>query len=203
MQSSHMAIEFDLQGEHADRAYNILSSLVTPRPIALITTINGAGVVNAAPFSFFNVFGSNPPMIAVAPGNRAPGVLKDTAKNIRETGEFVVNLVDEAIAQQMVRCSDGLPPEESEISHSGFTKAPSVVVKCPSIAEAPVAMECREHATIEVGTNRLVVGIVHRVHVREGIMDPETCRLIGDYAPIGRMASPDWYCRTTDKMRMS
>ena len=194
-----MSIEFDLDGQHRSKAYGILASLVTPRPIALITSINEDGVINAAPFSFFNVFGSNPPMVVVAPGNREPSIPKDTARNIRSNREFVVNLVDEAIAQQMVRCSDALAPAESEISHAGFSTQDSSIVLPPRITEAPAALECREHSTIEVGTNRMIIGIVHRVHVRDGIMDAESGRLLKDgvhYAPLGRMASPDWYCRT-------
>ena len=201
-----MTVEFDLDGDHAENAYGILTSLVTPRPIALITTVGEDGVVNAAPFSFFNVFGSRPPMVVVAPGNKKPGVPKDTARNIRRSREFVVNLVDEAIAEKMLRCADGLPAEESEIDHAGFTTVESSVVKVPRIAEAPAALECREHSMIEVGMNRLIVGIVHRVHVREGVLDVETGRLINDgadYAPLGRMASPDWYARTEDKVRIS
>ena len=201
-----MAIEFDLDGRHADMAYGILAGLVTPRPIALITTINESGVVNAAPFSFFNVFGSEPPMVVVAPGNKESGIPKDTARNIRRSREFVVHMVDEAIAQQMVGCSAGLMPEESEIDHVGFTTQASSVVSVPRIVEAPVALECREHTTLEIGGNRLVVGTVHRVHVRDGVIDAETGRLLdngSNYAPIGRMASPDWYTRTSDRIQIS
>lgn len=201
-----MAIEFDLDGRHASMAYGILSSLVTPRPIALITTVSETGVINAAPFSFFNVFGSQPPMVVVAPGNKQPGIPKDTARNIRRSREFVVHMVDEAIAQQMVGCSAGLMPEESEIDHVGFTTQASSVVSVPRIVEAPVALECREHTTLEIGSNRLIVGTVHRVHVRDGLMDPDTGRLLdhgANYAPIGRMASPDWYTRTSDCIQMS
>lgn len=194
-----MSIEFDLDGPHRANAYGILSSLVTPRPIALITSINEEGLVNAAPFSFFNVFGSNPPMVVVAPGNREPGIPKDTARNIRANREFVVNLVDEAIATAMVRCADALDSDESEIDHAGFSTLASSLVRPPRITEAPASLECREHSTIEVGSNRMIIGIVHRVHVRDGLMDPESGRLLDQgahYAPLGRMASPDWYCRT-------
>ena len=92
-------MHLDLTGEHADRAYFLLASLITPRPIAWVTTLGLDGVVNAAPFSFFNVFGANPPYLAFAPGDRDDGTPKDTARNIRLTHEFVVNLVDEAVAE--------------------------------------------------------------------------------------------------------
>lgn len=137
-------------------------------------------------------------MVVVAPGNKEPGIPKDTARNIRQSREFVVNLVDESIAEQMVRCADALASNESEIAHAGFSTLDSSLIKPPRIAEAPAALECREHSTIEVGSNRMVIGIVHRVHVRDGIMDPESGRLLNEgaaYAPLGRMASPDWYCR--------
>ena len=96
-------MEFDLEGKYADRAYTLLASLVIPRPIALVTTIGENGVVNAAPFSFFNLMGASPPILAVAPGNRDDGSPKDTARNIRLNHEFVVNLVDESIAEAMNR----------------------------------------------------------------------------------------------------
>lgn len=201
-----MVIEFDLDGRHADKAYGILTSLVTPRPIALITTVSESGVVNAAPFSFFNVFGSKPPMVVVAPGNKEPGIPKDTARNIRRSREFVVHMVDESIAQQMVGCATALSADESEVDHVGFTTISSSVIDVPRIAEAPVALECREHTILEIGNNRLVVGTVHRVHVRDGLMDPDSGKLLnGDtsYAPIGRMASPDRYTRTTDSFQIS
>src|SRR5882724_5281984 len=101
-------MELDLEGRHADRAYPILASLITPRPIAFVTSINSVGQVNAAPFSFFNVLGANPPIVAFAPGDRDDGTPKDTARNIREIHEFVVNLVDETIAEAMNRCAASL-----------------------------------------------------------------------------------------------
>ena len=96
------------------KRYNLLASLVTPRPIAWITTIDEEGRINAAPFSFFNVFGSNPPIVAFAPGNKDRETPKDTARNIRRTGEFVVHMVDEPLAQMMVDTSASLPHGESE-----------------------------------------------------------------------------------------
>ena len=92
-------MEFDLEGEFANRAYPLLASLVTPRPIALVTTLSPDGRVNAAPFSFFNLLGADPPILGFAPGDRENGTPKDTALNVRATHEFVVNLVDEAIAE--------------------------------------------------------------------------------------------------------
>lgn len=196
--SSLMEIDFDNLAP-GDR-YKVLASLITPRPVAWVTTMDREGVVNAAPFSFFNCFGSNPPILAFAPGDKEPGIPKDTARNIRESKEFVVNLADESIAEKMVATSASLPAGESELESAGLTPAPSTVVKVPRIAEAPVAFECREWATLEIGSNRMVIGVVHHAHVREGLLDPETMRLNhSEFVPVGRMAAPDWYCRTTDQ----
>lgn len=193
----------DLTGPLKDDAYMILAGLVTPRPIALVTTMDEHGRVNAAPFSFFNVLGDSPPIVGICPGDRAPGVPKDTVRNIRLTHEFVVNLVDEAIAQQMNACAASLPPGENELLHAGLTATACEVVKPPRIAKSPASLECRHHSTLEIGDNRLIIGEVLRVHVREGIFDPETWLVKpGSYSPIGRMQSPHWYCRTTDMFEM-
>lgn len=196
-------MELDFTGTHLDDAYKILAGLVTPRPIALTTTVDPEGRVNAAPFSFFNVLGDSPPIVGFCPGNRGPGIPKDTARNIRLTHEFVVNLVDESIMEQMNLCAATLPPGENELLHAGLTPLPSSVVKPPRIAEAPVSLECKSHSIIEIGDNRLIIGIVHRVHVRDGILDPETWLINpGSYHPIGRMQSPNWYCKTTEMFEM-
>ena len=192
-------MELDLTGPLREDAYMILSGLITPRPIALTTTVDLEGRVNAAPFSFFNLLGDSPPIVGLCPGDRAPGIPKDTARNIRLTHEFVVNLVDEALAEKMNLCSAALPPGENELLQAGLTAVASSIVKPPRIAESPVSLECRSHSIIEIGDNRLIIGEVLRVHVRDGILDPETWLVRpGSYQPIGRMQSPNWYCRTTE-----
>src|SRR6266704_4299177 len=130
-------MEIDIETEFADRAYAILASVVTPRPIAFVTTISPEGKINAAPFSFFNLLGADPPILAIAPGDREDGTPKDTPRNIRLTHEFVVNLVDEAIAEAMNKCAASLPYGVSELAHAGFTALPSSVVAPPRIAESP------------------------------------------------------------------
>lgn len=196
-------MELDLTGEHRDAAYLILAGLVTPRPIALTTTVDAEGRVNAAPFSFFNVLGDSPPIVGICPGDRRPGVPKDTALNIRLTHEFVVNLVDEAIAEKMNLCAASLPPGENELLHAGLTAVPSRRVKPPRIAESPASLECKSWGILEIGDNRLIIGEVQCLHVREGIFDPATWQVQpGAYAPIGRMQSPHWYCRTRDLFEM-
>jgi flavin reductase (DIM6/NTAB) family NADH-FMN oxidoreductase RutF len=196
-------MELDLDGEYADRAYSILASLVTPRPIALVTTLSPEGKVNAAPFSFFNVLGAEPPILAVAPGDRDDGTPKDTARNIRLTHEFVVNLVDEAMAEAMNKCAAALPYGEDELQYAGLHPAASSVVKPPNIAEAPVGLECKEWGTLQIGDNRLVIGLIKRVHLREELFDVEKKRVRSEKIfLVGRMASPNWYCRTRDRFEM-
>lgn len=196
-------MELDLTGPLRENAYAILSGLVTPRPIALVTTLDEQGRINAAPFSFFNVLGDSPPIVGFCPGDRAPGVPKDTARNIRLTQEFVVNLVDEAIAEAMNLCAASLPAGEDETRHAGLTTQPSSAVKPPRLAEAPVSLECRNIGIFEIGENRLVIGEVLRVHVRDGILNPKTW-LVNPavYYPIGRMQAPHGYCRTRDQFEL-
>ncbi len=196
-------MELNLETDYADRAYTILASLVTPRPIALVTTISADGKINAAPFSFFNLMGANPPICAFAPGDRENGTPKDTALNIRSGHEFVVNLVDEKIAEAMNQCAASLPFGENELVRAGLTAALSSIVKPPRIVEAPASLECVEWGTLQIGGNRLVIGLIKRVYVRDELFDPQTQRIRGElFHVVGRMASPDWYCRTTDRFEM-
>jgi flavin reductase (DIM6/NTAB) family NADH-FMN oxidoreductase RutF len=196
-------MELDLEGRHADRAYATLISLVTPRPIAWVTTVDLEGVVNAAPFSFFNVLGASPPIVGICPGDRPDGTPKDTAQNVRLTHEFVVNLVDESVAEAMNQTAATLPRGVSELYGSGLTALPSSVVRPPRIAEAPASLECVEWGTLQIGGNRLVIGLVKRVHVRDELIDAETLRIrSARLHTVGRMASPNWYCRTGDRFEM-
>lgn len=196
-------MELDLLGEHADRAYPLLASLVTPRPIAWVTTIGADGRLNAAPFSFFNLLGANPPILGFCPGDRPEGGPKDTARNVRDTHEFVVNLVDEATAGAMNQTAASLPYGEDELALAGLTTQPSTAVRPPRIAESPASLECEEWGMLQIGGNRLVIGLIKRVHVREDLFDPATKRIRTErFHPVGRMASPDWYCRTTDRFKM-
>lgn len=196
-------MEFDLAGDDAKSAYKLLAGLVTPRPIAWVTTQDEEGRVNAAPFSFFNVFGTRPPILAFAPGDKEPGIPKDTARNIRRHGEFVVNLVDEACADAMNQTSSEVEFGVSEIELAGLTTAPSVSVGPPRIAEAPVALECREWSTMEIGRNRMVIGLIDRVYTKDGVLDPETLLVNPDvFKPIGRMEVPSGYCKTGDRFQM-
>ena len=196
-------MELDLENEFAGRAYPILASLVTPRPIALVTTLSADGRVNAAPFSFFNLLGADPPICAFAPGDRDDDTPKDTARNIRATHEFVVNLVDEAIAEAMNQCAAPLPFGESELARAGLHAAASSVVKPPRIAESPASLECVEWGTLQIGGNRVIIGLIKRVHLRDELFDVATKRVrTAKLLTIGRMASPHCYCKTSERFEM-
>lgn len=193
-------MQFDLCGADAERAYQLLASLVCPRPIAWITTLNEDGSVNAAPFSFFNVLGDDPPMVMFCPGNRDDGSPKDTARNCRRSGEFAINLVDEALGALMVQTSASLPYGISEIEKEGIALTPGSSIAVPFITLAPAALECVVHDIQEIGHNRLIIGLVQRIHVRDELVDSAQKRIRTDlYHPVGRMAVPDWYCHTRDQ----
>jgi len=196
-------MELDLETQFADRAYQILASLVTPRPIAFVTTMSPDGKINAAPFSFFNLLGADPPILAIAPGDREDGTPKDTARNIRLTHEFVVNLVDESIAEAMNQCAASVPYGVNELEQAGLHACASSLVKPPRIAESPVSLECKEWGTLHIGDNRTVIGLIKRVHLRDELFDAEKKRVKSDELfLIGRMAAPHWYCRTRDRFEM-
>jgi flavin reductase (DIM6/NTAB) family NADH-FMN oxidoreductase RutF len=196
-------MELDLEGKHAARSYAVLVALVTPRPIAWVTTMSPEGIVNAAPFSFFNVLGSKPPIVGICPGDREDGTPKDRARNIRLSHEFVVNLVDEEVAEPMNRTAAPVPYGRSELETAGLSSKASSVVRPPRIAESPASLECSEWGTLQIGDNRLIIGVVRRIHVRDELIDPETLRIRTElFSVIGRMASPNWYCRTQDRFEM-
>lgn len=184
--------------------YKLLVGTVLPRPIALVTTVDADGVLNAAPFSFFNAMCSDPPTLVF--GVETPDVAprKDTMANIRTTGDFVINLVSEDIAEAMNICATEFPAEYDEIAEAGLTTVPSHKVKPPRIAESPVAFECAHHATIEMSaSSRMVMGRVVNMYLRDDLID--TDKMYVD-APglqlIGRMHGGGWYATTRDMFEM-
>lgn len=188
-------MEFDFGALKASDRYKLLVSLVVPRPIALVTTVGANGVVNAAPFSFFNVLGDDPPIVIVSVDRKLDGNLKDTARNIIASGEFVVHMVDEAIAQKMHGCSVESPENVSELELVGFSQQSSKAVRPPRIAQAPVAFECTLHSNIETGSRNLFIGEVKWLHVRDGIIDAHTLRRVPKtFLPIGRLYA-NKYCK--------
>jgi flavin reductase (DIM6/NTAB) family NADH-FMN oxidoreductase RutF len=181
--------------------YQLMIGAIVPRPIAFVSTANADGVPNLAPFSFFTAASANPPVVCFCPMVRGNGTTKDTLNNIRETKEFVVNVVPEAIAQQMNLCSGEYPPDVDEFTVSGLTTVASESVCPPRVLESPVQMECRLVQIVEISDKPLggsmVFGEIVRMHVADGIVDgykinPDRLNA------IGRMGGPT-YIRTHDR----
>lgn len=183
--------------------YKMLAALVIPRPIAFISTRGENGVANCAPFSFFNVMSQDPPLLVINIGTREDGGVKDTARNILRSGEFVVNLVDEATANGMHIASGEFAEHESEFDKAGFTPVQSSVVKHPRIAESPAAFECRLWKRIELPHAReILFGEILHLHARDGLIDPGTLRINdGAYQPIGRLYA-NGYCTTRQRFKL-
>ena len=183
--------------------YKLLIGLVIPRPIAWISTYSANGVANCAPFSFFNVFSEDPPLCVIGINPRKDGQIKHSLQNIRRTGEFVVNLVDESTANAMHISSYEFPEDVSEFEKTGLTPVPAATVKHPRIAQAAACLECKLYRLIEIsGTRELVLGEIQLVHARDGIIDPQTKRISEkNYRPIGRLFA-DRYCTTRERFNL-
>jgi flavin reductase (DIM6/NTAB) family NADH-FMN oxidoreductase RutF len=169
--------------------YKLLCGVVVPRPIALVTTLDENGAVNAAPFSFFNVFSEDPPLVVLGFQHRADLSPKDTTRNIQRNGQFVVHMVDEALAAAMNDCAIDFPSGNSEVEAMGLATLPSVDVAVPRLAAAPFALECRQHVALAFGPGReLLVGEVLRLHARDGLIDQARMHVdLEIYRPIGRL----------------
>lgn len=199
-------MQFDMRSLPMPVRYKIVNSTITPRPIAWITSLSQAGVLNAAPYSFFNAVGVEPPLIVLGllkePRSRT---LKNTASNIVATGEFVVNLVCEADAAIMNECSVDAPPEVSEVDYAGLETVPSVLVAPPRIATSPVSFECRKVAALDIGTLQTVmIGEILMAHVGdEFISDREKVYFDTPAMKlIGRTHGSGWYVRNSDSFQM-
>jgi flavin reductase (DIM6/NTAB) family NADH-FMN oxidoreductase RutF len=193
----------DLNVANADKKhiYNMMIGLVAPRPIAWITSMNAAGQLNAAPFSAYNYMGMDPPIVAIGVGNRpGPGMIaKDTAQNIRSTGEFVINVVNEAVAEAMNICAVDFPPEINELDITHLKTEPSLIVKVPRIAAAPASLECREFTTMEIGRTRIILGQVVAIHVKDEFVDPAGPYIRAEELhAVGRMNGLGAYVKTKD-----
>ena len=186
----------------ADR-YKLMSASITPRPIAWITTVSSDGVRNAAPYSFFNMMGSEPPLVAVGLMRRPDGSYKDSARNILDTGEFVVNLVSESDAPNMnLTCIDA-PPDFDELDAANLSTEPSSLIAPPRIASAPVSMERRLYQSVEAGLTTVVLGEVLRFHIHDDLVDAD--RLHVDSLAmnlVARMHGAGWYTRCKDLLQL-
>jgi flavin reductase (DIM6/NTAB) family NADH-FMN oxidoreductase RutF len=196
---------FDFETLATQDRYKLLVSTVVPRPIAWVVTQDTQGRLNAAPYSFFNVFSADPPVVVFGIGGRKPGNVKDTGQNIRETGQFTVCLVNQATAEPMNITAIDFPPEVDELAEAKLTTLPSTKVKPPRIAESPVAFECERFLIVELNTDRaLVLGRVVAMHVRDDcVLDAKRCHIDTPKLDlIGRMHGGGWYTRTTDRFEM-
>jgi len=192
-------VDLVLEKLPAHERYKLLIGLVIPRPIAWVSTWSENGVANCAPFSFFNVISEEPPLCILSFNLRSDGAMKHTLKNIRRTGEFVVNLADEGTANAMHASSAELRETESEFTKTGLTPVPATMVKHPRIAEAAASLECRLERRIEFGPEReMVIGEILLIHARDGIIDPQTKRISESYLPVGRLYARR-YCTTRQR----
>jgi flavin reductase (DIM6/NTAB) family NADH-FMN oxidoreductase RutF len=195
-----MDIDFATLTEY--QRYQLMASLIVPRPIALVTTLGETGVVNAAPFSMFNMLGEEPPIVMISINRLSDGGLKDTAANILRTKEFVVHISDEAMAEKMHRCGARLPPDVSELAAVGLTTLPSMAVAPPRIAEAPVAFECTLWETLETASRQIFIGQVRWLHARDGLIDTERWRVrLQDYFPVARFGA-SYYVTTRERFTL-
>ena len=166
---------FDFTRLTAREAYKVMIGTIVPRPIAWVTTVSPEGVVNAAPYSFFNCLSADPPILALGVENKPDRSFKDTAYNIRMTECFTVNIVDRANVAAMAATAAAFGPEVDELEVAGLTALPGDKVACPRIAEAPVAFECERYLGIQVSSAReIILGRIVMAHVREDIIDPDT-----------------------------
>ena len=193
-------MDLELAGLPVHERYKLLIGLVIPRPIAWVSTWNEGCVGNCAPFSFFNVISEEPPLCILSFNFRSDGAMKHSLKNIRRTGEFVVNLADEGTANAMHASAAEIPEGESEFARLGLTPVPARMVKHPRVAEAPASLECRVERRIEFGPEReMVVGEILLIHARDGIIDPATKRISEErYRPVGRLFA-NRYCTTRQR----
>jgi flavin reductase (DIM6/NTAB) family NADH-FMN oxidoreductase RutF len=200
-------MEIDPKALAPELCYKLVIGCVVPRPIAVVSTVSIEGLPNVAPFSYFTVASHSPLSLAFTVGGpKRDGSAKDTLRNARfvkdgGVGEFVVNVADESYANGMAKTGESIPYGESEFHHAQLTPAPSRLVKPPRVGEASVSFECRTTHIIPIGDANLVIGEVHHIHIRDGLVD-ERFRVDADkLAAIGRMAGND-YVRTRDRFEI-
>jgi flavin reductase (DIM6/NTAB) family NADH-FMN oxidoreductase RutF len=197
LSSEHLT--FDFAALTARERYKLLIGTVVPRPIALVTTVDSDGTVNAAPYSFFNVLSSDPAIVALGVENRGDMSMKDTSRNVRLTEEFTVNIVSDAIVAAMNVCAVPFDPSIDELKAAGLTAMPGSHVRCPYIAEAPAALECRRYMTLGISRSReIILGQVVASHFRREVIDSEKF-YVDPFSldAVGRMGGHG-YARTRD-----
>jgi flavin reductase (DIM6/NTAB) family NADH-FMN oxidoreductase RutF len=194
-------MNFEMEKTPHRQVYNLLIGLVAPRPIAWVTSMDEEGRINAAPFSSYNYLCTDPPIVGMGVTNRAGDkwTPKDTARNIRRTGEYVINVVTEDLLEKMNICATDFPAGVNELEMAGLTTAPSSVVKVPRIAEAHAALECKEFTTMEIGRSRIILGQVVAMYVEDRFVDPAGPYIKADELhAAGRMNGLGNYVKTRD-----
>ncbi|QDT05287.1 Flavin reductase like domain protein [Rubripirellula lacrimiformis] len=185
--------------------YQWMTRLITPRPIAWVSTVSIDGVANLAPFSFFNGVGANPPTLMFCPANRRDGSPKDTLANIRRTGHFVVNLVTESLTASMNQTAAELDPDDDEFVIADVEKMESTWVASPRVADAAAALECELHSVVTLGTGpggaNLVIGRILGIHVDDRVVADDGFPDPALLDTIGRMGG-NGYVRTTDRFEV-
>lgn len=195
----------DVPATDVVKIYRTLVEVVTPRPIAWVTTIDAEGRINLAPFSFFNAFGANPPVVVFSPGLRRDGTKKDTLRNLEIVPEFVLNAAVEDLAEPMNATAKELPPGQSEAEYAGLALQPSTKVRPPRVAVSPVHMECRVRQIVPIGdgpiAGNLVIGEVLLIHIDDSVLDSSGHVDPRKLRTIARLGG-DYYCRSTDLFEM-
>jgi flavin reductase (DIM6/NTAB) family NADH-FMN oxidoreductase RutF len=189
-------VYFDPEKQNRKENYKMLSGSVIPRPIAFVTSQNAEGVVNAAPFSFFNVVTAKPPLISICIGRRKGETSKDTAKNILENKQFVVHIVDPSYMEEMNQSAAEYPSHVSEVEETGLTTVESKRVKVPSIKEAKIRMECELFKSIPFGddeevTTDMIVGKVVMMYIEDEIYEDGKI-IASKLSPVGRLAGSNY-----------
>lgn len=189
-------MELDPAEYDTNEVYRIITSIVVPRPIGWVSTLSEDGVDNLAPYSYFNAVSSYPPVVMFSVGSRN-GMGKDTARNALATGEFVVNLVTEPVAEQMDMTSATLPPTDSEFDFAGLTPVDAVTVSPARVEEAAVNLECTLFESLSVYDNTVVLGDVEYMHVDNSLLTDGTLDATKVNA-VGRLGGP--YYSRIDRM---
>ncbi|MEF2277148.1 flavin reductase family protein [Deinococcus sp. YIM 134068] len=195
---------FDFSTLAAADRYKLLSGVVVPRPIAWVGTLGADGSVNLAPYSFFGLMGSDPAVVAFAPGDRADGTPKDTALNIGSGGEFTVNLVSADLAPLMNATATDFPHGMGEARALGVPLAPGVSVRVPRVAASPASLECREVQTVQLGRTRVILGEVLGLHLREDALQDAARHHVHTAALdlVGRMGGRGTYTYTRETFHL-
>jgi flavin reductase (DIM6/NTAB) family NADH-FMN oxidoreductase RutF len=187
-------MEFYVDKTDGDTLFRLVLGLVVPRPIGWVSTVSREGITNIAPFSFFNAVNDEPPVLMISVSDRDEGSLKDTVRNILDTGEFVVNLVSEELFEKMLITGEDFPPQVSEFEKAGLTPQKSKTVKAPRIGESKASFECKLYKHIKVYDMHLILGEVRLIRVEEGIADEEGRIDYERLKVIGRMGG-SYYLR--------